>query len=144
MVEIKNAVSDKMKIEVVESVKVEPQFKSIHFNAEKNQYVFKIFRGSGEFKVSLNDSSVAQRVHNGREVRISPISTGSVQVMIEDIKLPNSPPAYAELLISDISRLELDKNGFLIEQGSSLNMLVTAFDSHGNEFDRDQYAHMEL
>jgi hypothetical protein len=142
--EIKNIVTDKMKIEVVESVKVEPQFKSIHFNAEKNQYVFKIFRGSGEFKVTLNDTSVAQRIHNGREVRISPISTGSLQIMIEDIKLPNSQPAFAELLISDISKLELDKNGFLIEQGSSLNMLVTAFDSHGNEFDKDQYTHMEL
>jgi len=85
----------------------------------------------------LNDTSVAQRVHEGREVRISPISTGAIQIMIQDIKLPDSPPAYAELLISDISRLELDKNGFLVEQGSSLNMTVTAFDSHGNDFDLD-------
>lgn len=64
--------------------------------------------------------------------------------MIEDIKLPNSPPAFAELLISDISRLELDKNGFLVEQGSSLNMTVTAYDNHGKEFDKDQYLYMDL
>jgi hypothetical protein len=92
----------------------------------------------------LNDTSVAQRVHEGREVRIKPITTGSVLVKIEDIKLPDSPPTYAELLISDIERLELDKNGFLVEQGSSFDMIVTAFDSHGNEFDRDQYPHMDL
>lgn len=36
VVEIKNQVTDKMKIEIVESVKVEPQYKSIHFNSEKN------------------------------------------------------------------------------------------------------------
>jgi hypothetical protein len=35
-VDIKNDVSDKMKIEIVESVKVEPQFKSMYFNADKN------------------------------------------------------------------------------------------------------------
>lgn len=64
--------------------------------------------------------------------------------MIEDIKLPNSPPAFAELLISDISRLELDKNGFLVEQGSSLNMTVTAYDNHVKEFDKDQYLYMDL
>lgn len=133
-----------MKIEIVENVAIEPQFKSIYFNSDKNQFIFKIFKGSGEFKVTLNDTSVAQRVHEGREVRISPISTGSIRIKIEDIKLPESQPAFADLLISDISRLELDKNGFLVEQGSSLNMTVTAFDSHGNEFDNDQYPHMEL
>ena len=132
---LKNQVTDKMKIEIVESVVVEPQFKSIYFDSSKNQFTFKIFRGSGEFKVTLNDTSVAQRVHEGREVRISPISTGSIQIMIEDIKLPDSPAAFAELLISDISRLELDKSEFIVEQSSSLNMSVTAFDSHGNEFD---------
>jgi hypothetical protein len=133
-----------MKIEIVESVKVEPQFKSIYFNTDKNQFVFQIFRGSGEFKVTLNDTNVAQRVHEGREVRIRPIAPGSILVKIEDIKLPDSPPAFAELLISDIQRLELDKNGFLVEQGSSLDMIVTAFDSHGNEFDKDQYPFMDL
>lgn len=133
-----------MKIEIVESVAIEPQFKSIYFNSDKNQFAFKIFKGSGEFKVTLNDTSVARRVHEGREVRINPISTGSILIKIEDIKLPESPPSYAELLISDIQRLELDKNGFLVEQGSSLNMTVTAFDNHGNEFDQDQYPHMDL
>ena len=141
---LKNSVSDKIKIEIVETVAIEPQFKSIYFNSDKNQFTFKIFKGSGEFKVTLNDTSVARRVHEGREVRINPISTGSIQIKIEDIKLPESPPSYAELLISDIQRLELDKNGFLVEQSSSLNMTVTAFDSHGNEFDQDQYPHMDL
>lgn len=141
---LKNSVTDKMKIEIVESVAVEPHFKSIYFDSDKNQFSFKIFRGSGEFKVTLNDTSIAQRVHEGREVRINPISTGSVQIKIEDIKLPQSSPAFAELLISDILRLELDKDGFLVEQGSSLSMTVTAFDSHGKEFDQDQYPHMDL
>ena len=78
IVNIGNQVTDKMKIEIVESVKVEPEFKSIYFNGDKNQYVFQIFRGSGEFRVTLNDTSVADRVHKGREVRINPIKTGSI------------------------------------------------------------------
>jgi hypothetical protein len=38
----------------------------------------------------------------------------------------------------------LDAPGTLIEQGSSMNMTVTAFDSIGNEFSFDQYEHMQF
>ncbi len=41
------------------------------------------------------------------------------------------------MLISDIYRLELDAPGTLIEQGSSMDMLVTAFDNYNVMFDED-------
>ena len=37
----------------------------------------------------------------------------------------------SEMLISDISKLELDVPGTLIEQGSSMEINVTAFDTYG-------------
>jgi hypothetical protein len=43
------------------------------------------------------------------------------------------------LLISDINKLELDSEGTLIEQGSQMELNVTAFDIYGNLFDEDQY-----
>src|SRR4051812_130467 len=48
------------------------------------------------------------------------------------------------MLISDIARLELDSPGTLIEQGSQIEIYVTAVDNHGNEFDLDQYEFMEF
>jgi hypothetical protein len=61
-----------------------------------------------------------------------------------DRKLPDSPPAYAELFISQISRLEWDQLDYLVEQGSHANMKVTAYDEHGSEFGLMEYRHMDL
>jgi len=41
------------------------------------------------------------------------------------------------MLISDIARLDLDAPGSLIEQGSSLDLYITAIDNYEVEFDAD-------
>lgn len=48
------------------------------------------------------------------------------------------------MLISDIYRLELDAPGTLIEQGSSMDMNVTAIDIYNRPFDDDQYKFMKF
>lgn len=58
--------------------------------------------------------------------------------------MPDSEAAIAELLISDIARLELDSPGSLIEQGSQMDLNISAFDNHGFEFDLDQYEFMDF
>jgi hypothetical protein len=50
----------------VDDVKIEPDRKTIFFKKESNQFSFEILRGSGDFSVSINDTSVAQHVHEGR------------------------------------------------------------------------------
>jgi hypothetical protein len=45
--------------------------------------------------------------------------------------------AVAEILISDIARLDLDAPGSLIEEGSSMELSVTAYDINNIEFDTD-------
>ena len=63
---------------------------------------------------------------------------------VEDLEIPDSQVSISELLISDINRLELDVPGTLIEQGSSMEMNVTAFDTYGQMFDDDQYRLMKF
>jgi hypothetical protein len=58
--------------------------------------------------------------------------------------LPDAEIAVAEMLISDIYRLELDAPGTLIEQGSSMDLLVTAIDIYNRPFDEDQYPYMKF
>jgi len=87
--------------------------------------------------VSLNDTSIADVQHVGREVTIVPSGEGAVRVKIEDAELPESEATFAEVLISDVAQLQLDTQGYLVEQGSTMNLTVTAFDMLGKEFDAD-------
>lgn len=64
--------------------------------------------------------------------------------MVEDLELPCSEQASAELLISDIAKLTLWAPLTLIEKGDDMQMTVSAYDSFMREFDFDQYALMRF
>jgi len=64
--------------------------------------------------------------------------------MVEDLELPQSQKATAELLISDIAKLTLWAPLTLIEKGDEMLMTVSAYDSNMNMFDADQYALMRF
>lgn len=138
-------ITDRMKIEVVNPVQIEPKWKAIYFLGNRNTQQFLLTAGSGHFSISLNDTSLASVQHaGGREVVIVPRNKGVLRIKVEDVEIPESEPAYAELLISPIMSLHLESQGYLIEQGDSLNMTVTAFDAFGREFDQDQYLKMDF
>lgn len=63
---------------------------------------------------------------------------------MEDLEVPESTIAVSEILISEIARISLQSNTTLIEEGDSLDLLVTAFTSAGVEFDDDQYQFMNF
>ncbi len=46
---------------------------------------------------------------------IFPKAEGPLEIKVEDVEVPDSVPAVAELLISDIAKLDLDAPGSLIE-----------------------------
>ena len=75
---------------------------------------------------------------------IYPRKEGAIEVRVEDLELPDSVMATAELLVADINRLEIDSPGTLIEQGSQMELLVTAFDTYNAPFDEDQYLLMKF
>ena len=58
--------------------------------------------------------------------------------------LPDSVAVSAEVLISDVAKVHLETQGYLMEKGSSMNMTVTALDNFGHEFDEDQYSKMKF
>ena len=63
---------------------------------------------------------------------------------MEDLEIPESELATAEILISDINRLTLWAPRTLIEQGDRLELTVSAYDSLFEEFEKDQYALMNF
>jgi len=114
--------------------------------AKENSFKFKILHGSGHFSVSLNNSEIAERHHveGDRFITIYPKKEGPIEIRVEDIELPDAEVAIAEMLISDIYRLELDAPGTLIEQGSSMDLNITAIDLYNRPFDDDQYKYMKF
>lgn len=100
--------------------------------------------GSGHFIVHINNTDIAEMHHSEGVITIYPKNEGSLEVRVEDAEIPESVVTTAELLISDIARLEIDAPGSLIESGSFMELNVTAFDNYGREFDEDQYKHMEF
>lgn len=86
--------------------------------------------GSGHFAISLNNSDLADKfyIEGERTITIRPKREGPIEIRVEDVELPESVIAVSELLISDIMRLDLESDGTLIEEGSSLPLNVTAYD----------------
>lgn len=112
-------VKDRFRLEVVSNVDVYPKFKSVYL-AKDNTFSFKIIHGSGHFSVTINNTDLADKKYTDGEriITIVPKKEGPIEIRVEDVEVPDSIVSVAELLISDISRLELDSPGTLIEQGS--------------------------
>ena len=51
--------------------------------------------------------------------------------------MPGSEACKVQVLISDIEKILLWSPRSLIEQGDEMNLIVSAFDSNGNDFDID-------
>ena len=96
--------------------------------------------------MSINNTDLADKAYidGERTITIIPKREGPISVRVEDLEIPDSHPSVSELLISDIGKLELEVPGSLIEQGSSMEINVTALDVYGHEFDDDQYKLMKF
>jgi hypothetical protein len=96
-------VKDRMRVEVVENVDIQPKYKSLYIAAE-NSFRFKILHGSGHFSVTINNTDLADRHHveGDRYITIYPKKEGPIEIRVEDIELPEAEVAIAEMLISDI------------------------------------------
>ena len=138
-------VRDQLKIEIVKNVDVQPKFKSI-FLHKGNRFTFKILHGSGHFSVSINNTDLADKLYidSERVITIVPKKEGSIEIKVEDVEIPDSIVSISDLVISDVGRLEIDTPGTLIESGSQMEIIVTAFDILGNQFDDDQYKLMNF
>lgn len=98
---------------------MQPTFKSLYIGRkdlnQKQAFKFEITHGSGQFIVSTNDSSIVEIQQHDREVFLYPKSPGTIELSIEDFKLPDAPLAKAVILVSDIAKLVLKTDRSLIE-----------------------------
>lgn len=104
-----------MKIEIVKNIDIQPKYKSLYLTNKDNSFSFKINHGSGHFIVNINNTDLAEMNHKENIITLYPKKEGSLEIRVEDAEIPDSQPTIAEFLISDISRLELDAPGYLIE-----------------------------
>jgi hypothetical protein len=105
-----------MHIEIVMNVDIQPKYKSIYLSSgEKNEFKFRILHGSGHFQIHLNNTDLADIIQREGYLTVIPRREGSLEIKVEDVEVPDSVMAVAEILISDIARLELDAPGSLIE-----------------------------
>ena len=133
-----------MTIEVVRNVDVEPKFKSLYIGAAQQTYRLRILHGSGSFAVSVNATGLVDLVQKDREILLTPKELGGLRILVEDLELPQSEVAVAEVLISDIAKLTLWAPLTLIEVKDEMELTVSAYDTFVNEFDPDQYALMNF
>jgi hypothetical protein len=85
----------------------------------------------------LDNPDFAEVVHLEREILVTPKQTGLLELKIEDIEVPGSEACKVQVLISDIEKILLWSPRSLIEQGDEMKLMVSAFDSNGNDFDID-------
>lgn len=129
-------ITDSLLIHIVKKVQVEPKYKSLYVGSQ-SPFKFTILEGSGNFMVSVSDSQIAEVMHTGREVWVTPKKSGTVNLIIEDVDLPTTEASIAQILVSDIEKLNLWSTRSLIEQGDKIELIVSAFDSEGRDFDQD-------
>ena len=67
-----------------------------------------------------------------REIYVTPKELGGLKIMVEDLDLPQSEVAVAEVLISDIAKLTLWAPLTLIEVKDEMELTVSAYDSFMN------------
>lgn len=85
----------------------------------------------------MNSTLIANLVEKDSIITVYPKQEGSLEIKIEDLEIPDGVMARAEIVISDIHKVELETDGTLIEEGSTMDMFVSAYDMWGKEFDED-------
>lgn len=141
---MENQLTDTLRVQVVKNLDVYPKFKSLYLGNESS-FKLMILEGSGFFTVSHDNQDIVDIVHKEREIWVTPrASSGLIEIVVEDIEVPDSVPVTAQVLISDIDRLSLWSPRSLMEQDDEMTLIVSAFDTFGNEFDDDQYQNMQF
>lgn len=137
-------VSNQKRIKLIEKVKINPPFQTRYLH-EDNIAEFYILDGSNNFNVKSNSTFIATLKHLNEinTIEMSPEREGAVEIIIEDLGVEILETASAELLVSDIYKIELIGGG-LIEQGNKMNLTIEVYDSQNRKFDKNQLKYMDI
>ena len=126
-------------------VEVEPSYHLLYLESE-NFIDLKILRGSGDFIIRTNDSTLIDfKYESGsRVIRVIPLKLGYAKIIVEDIRLVSSQMSSCDIVVSTVDKLALKTETNLLQVGNSTKMEVTAYDFHGKKFTNDQLRHMKI
>jgi nuclear pore complex protein Nup210 len=143
-VDVEESISNNKKIKLIEKVKLNPALQTRYLHNDNIAELY-ITDGSGSFRVKSNTTSIASLNHFAdiNTIKMNPLDEGAVEVVIEDLGVETLETASAELLVSDIYRIELTGGG-LIEQGNKMNLTIEVFDSQNRKFDKSQLKYMDI
>ena len=127
------SISSALDNEVVKNVDLNLKEFSMYLHRQ-NSIEILILYGSGSFEVSCNSTDIIQFTYDGdRKIIVFPKKSGKVTLKVDDIGLIGSSPATSQLLISQLTSLEL-KEGGLIPVNSTIKLFLSALDSEGKTF----------
>jgi len=128
-------ISDTVSINVKGDIELNPS-QYVLYNNPDNSFDIHITRGSGEFAVSINDTSIAKINYNRitQTITVSPLKLGFAQVIVEDRKLVSSKKATCRVIVANADRIELTSETNLLEENHVTKMMVTVYEPNGHKF----------
>lgn len=140
-----NYIYDDVIITIKGDIELEPSHKVLYYDLD-NAFDIDIKRGSGEFSVSVNDSSIIKFSYDRANQRITvyPLAMGYAQIIVEDQKLISSQKAYCNIVVATGARIELTTDSSLIQEDDSTKMHVKVFSSDGDMFTQEQLRFMKI
>jgi len=138
-------VYDDVTITIKGDIELEPSHKVLYYDLD-NAFDIDIKRGSGEFAVNVNDSSVIKFSYDRANQRITvyPLSIGYAQIVVEDQKLISSQKAYCNIIVATAARIELVSESILLQEEDTTKMTIRIYDSNGDAFTQEQMRFMRV
>ena len=138
-------VHDSIEISIMNNVEVEPSYHLLYPDPE-NFIDLRILRGSGDFIVRTNDSTLIDFKYEpgSRIIRVIPVKLGYAKIIVEDIRLVSSYISSCDIVVSTIDKLALKTENNLLQVGNSTKMEVIAYDFHRKKFSNDQLKYMKI
>jgi len=136
-----NKVKDRMKINNVNMLRIEPQYKLLYLH-EGNTVTIQLIDGSGNFNIRPNITGIVDIRYNPnldpRKTTIIPLREGYASVIVEDKGIASGISAACTIVVSGINRISLKKDQ-LLEHETSTKLQVSFYSLNGEVFPLEQY-----
>ena len=142
---IKPVISDEVSITIKNDIHLEPS-QYVLFNHPENSFDIQVTKGSGEFGISVNDSSVVKFDYNRatQTIKVTPLKAGYAEISVEDRRLVNSKKAACNIIVATPSKIQLDTDSNVVEEGHSSLMTVTLYEPSGRAFRTQELRLMDI
>ncbi|XP_057530542.1 nuclear pore complex protein GP210 isoform X2 [Amaranthus tricolor] len=144
-----NALRDAVRLQVVSTLHVFPEFSLLFFNPEAKMNL-SVFGGSCFLDIKVNDSRVVEVMQPATGLECSqltliPRGVGTAVVKIYDVGLSPSITTASVVKVAELDWLKISSGkGISLMEGSRISVDLLAGTDDGNIFDSSQYAFMNI